>query len=222
MKANIKYFNHAVVCVVFLLMHPNTSAKDTNGFRHDFVSKSWDTTDKICVICHAPHNTTLSWPLWDYSITKSAYTLYVIRAEYAERNRPEGTSKLCLSCHDGTVGVDAYGGTDGSPVQATDASGNTKEYITIRSPDHPISILYSGETANVGLLKNPIITTVQLANSEVPVTVTAGMLSPAHKVECATCHDVHKTALSDEEEDNYGLLIMKTADGQLCLSCHQK
>ncbi len=60
---------------------------------------------------------------------------------------------------------------------------------------------------------------VNLESSEVPVTVTVGI---AHKVECATCHNVHKAALSDKAEDNYALLVMKLTGGQLCLTCYQK
>lgn len=204
-----------------LSMQLVVNAQAIDGFKHDFTTKSWDTTDKTCVICHTPHNTTVDWPLWNYSITKSAYTLYVIREEDSERNRPEGTSKLCLSCHDGTVAVDAFGGTGGSARKGVLNEEEKKNLSSLR-PEHPISILYTSEVAatNGSLLKNPTTTIVYVGDEKAPVTVDAAMLSPAHKVECATCHDVHKTGITDE--NNYALLTLKMADDQLCLACHLK
>ena len=141
--------------------------------------------------------------------------------EDSERNRPEGTSKLCLSCHDGTMGSDVFAGTGGSVRKGVLNEEEKKDLSPLR-PEHPISILYTGEvaTANGSLLKNPTTTMIYLEDSTSPVTVDAGMLSPAHKIECATCHNVHKVGITDE--NNYALLSLKLTDGQLCMACHLK
>jgi hypothetical protein len=216
----MKHYNNIILFFALLLTHIQVNAQTVEGFKHDFTSRSWETDDKICVICHTPHNTTVNWPLWDYSIKKTAYTLYVMREAGSEYNWPEGTSKLCLSCHDGTIAVDAYGGGSRSSIQEMD-SESEKQLAPILTQEHPISILYNGDNSNLREFNDPATTIVRLASTEIPVSVTVGMLSPAHKVECATCHDVHKKAYSDEEDHDYGLLVMKMTDDQLCLACHR-
>src|SRR3990172_1333464 len=78
-------------------------------------------TSEICVFCHTPHGasatgTWLKAPLWnrdlDYQATRT-YQLYDQVWSFsfegvlndAAGQRPTGYSRLCLSCHDGTVAL---------------------------------------------------------------------------------------------------------------------
>ena len=64
---------------------------------------------EVCRPCHTPHGaqSTLG-ALWNHQVNTGAqYTLYKTTSAYAGL---DGSSKLCLSCHDGAIAVDNYGG----------------------------------------------------------------------------------------------------------------
>ncbi|HJV92252.1 MAG TPA: hypothetical protein VJ572_02200, partial [Azonexus sp.] len=70
---------------------------------------------QICVFCHTPHGAnTGATPLWNRKVAGSGYTQsYVLydsntldaKQVQGSLDQPGGSSKLCLSCHDGTVAV---------------------------------------------------------------------------------------------------------------------
>lgn len=115
---------------------------------------------------------------------------------------PGGVSLLCLSCHDGTVAVDSFGGATGT----TFVTGNAMVGTDL-SNDHPISITYAGDA--------------DLAAATAPSGVAGGTTIDADmlfvgKVECASCHDVHNAY-------NINMLLKKSnANSGLCLTCHTK
>src|SRR4051795_4219699 len=62
---------------------------------------------QVCVFCHTPHGAEAipAAPLWNRKLSAATYTTYTstsIDANAAELAAgPGGSSKLCLSCHDG-------------------------------------------------------------------------------------------------------------------------
>jgi len=74
-------------------------------------------TTEICVFCHTPHGasflndgTTAVTPLWNRYIDEDqSYTPYDSSSidAYTSPPQPTGESKLCLSCHDGTIAIGA-------------------------------------------------------------------------------------------------------------------
>jgi len=65
--------------------------------------------------------------------------------------QPDGVSKLCLSCHDGTVALDSYGGVNGSTIITGSALLGTD-----LSTSHPISMKYDAALASTdGKLWDP-------------------------------------------------------------------
>src|SRR5690242_6849752 len=59
---------------------------------------------EICIFCHTPHKTTGQAPLWSHVMPAQNYTPYSSTTMKAtDVGQPTGASKLCLSCHDGTV-----------------------------------------------------------------------------------------------------------------------
>ena len=44
-------------------------------------------------------------PLWNRNMPAAAYTLYSSNSLQAKPGQPTGSSKLCLSCHDGTIAL---------------------------------------------------------------------------------------------------------------------
>jgi hypothetical protein len=67
---------------------------------------------QVCVFCHTPHGATNSpgAPLWNRALSAETYTTYSSSSLDAETiagqlAQPAGSSKLCLSCHDGTLAI---------------------------------------------------------------------------------------------------------------------
>ncbi len=180
------------------------------GSEHDFSGKNWNNTGEICVVCHTPHNanTTVSnTPLWNHEVTSATFTPYSSATLNASTGQPDGVSKLCLSCHDGTVALDNFGGRS----NGTNIIGGGKNLGTDLSNDHPVSITYDASLASAdGGLYDPTST-----NSGLGGTIENDMLFNG-KLECASCHDVHNGSGLGH------LLVKNNANSALCLTCHNK
>jgi len=186
------------------------------GSPHDFTGKAFS-QGQICQPCHAPHNpnTTVSnAPLWNHAVTVSTYTLYSSPSLDAgilpgSLNQPRGFSKLCLSCHDGTVAVDAYAGSPGTQFVSGSAHMGTD-----LSNDHPIAFIYNTNlAARDSGLNDPTITPSGILG--LSGTIQEDMLFN-DRLECSSCHDVHNRFY------HKSLLKKSNAGSALCLTCHNK
>ena len=174
---------------------------------------------RVCVFCHTPHNADSSGlaPLWNRALPlENQYQMYQspnfnTKVTYAS-SMPTGASRICLSCHDGTLALNRYGGTvlgtKGTPRFMTGAANLT----TNLSDDHPISFLYDD--------------TLALSARLVPPSQLTGpvKLDYAGFVQCTSCHNPH-----DNEFGNF--LVMNNGDATkplynpavpspLCITCH--
>lgn len=176
------------------------------GSEHDFSGRGWS-QGRICTVCHTPHRADSSVtgaPLWNHEVSVATYTLYSSPTLDATVNQPTGASKLCLSCHDGTVALDSFGGNQGGEMIGGDALIGTD----LRG-SHPISLAYdSNLAATDGRLHDPTATSSGLGG-----TISEDLLFDSN-LECASCHDVHSSA------NNEGLLRINNAGSALCLICH--
>ncbi|MCK5222572.1 MAG: hypothetical protein KAR14_13385, partial [Candidatus Aminicenantes bacterium] len=61
----------------------------------------------VCVFCHTTHSPSgkQKGPLWNRETGGVIYTLYESSSLYSLVGQPDGSSKLCLSCHDGTISL---------------------------------------------------------------------------------------------------------------------
>ncbi|RMF07893.1 MAG: cytochrome C [Candidatus Neomarinimicrobiota bacterium] len=188
------------------------SAQTIVGSDHDFSGKNWNNTGEICVVCHTPHNadnTVNGAPLWNHQVTSSNFTTYSSATFDATSGQPDGASKLCLSCHDGTVALDNFGGK----TNGTNYVGGSKNFGTDLTNDHPISFTYDDALASTdGELNAPSTT-----NSGLGGTIADDLLIGG-KMECASCHDVHNTVAVNGTK----LLVKSNANSALCLTCHAK
>jgi predicted CXXCH cytochrome family protein len=184
---------------------------DIAGSAHDFSAESWNTGGEICAPCHTPHNANTSEtdaPLWDHAVTTATFTLYDSDTLDATVGQPSGISKLCLSCHDGTVALDSFGGSTGSTSLTGDAS-----FGTDLSNHHPVSLTYDATLVAADGELNAVTTTTSLGG-----TIAEDLLfgSGSDQLECASCHDVH------DRDENGMLLVIDNANSALCLTCHDK
>lgn len=187
------------------------------GSSHDFHLQNWNTTNEICIVCHTPHNsitTVTDAPLWNHQVTAiTNYTLYSSSTFNGAGTitQPNGNSKLCLSCHDGTVALENFGTQTGGThfISGQNNIGGTGG--THLEDDHPISFTYDANLA----LADPGLFNPNTTQSGLGGTITATMLFYG-KLECASCHDVHNHA-------GIPHLLRKTNSiSALCLTCHNK
>jgi predicted CXXCH cytochrome family protein len=190
------------------------------GSDHDFSGQGWS-GGEICVACHTPHNSDTSVaeaPLWNHTLTTSTFTVYTSGTMDSTPGQPDGISKLCLSCHDGTVALDSFGGASGSSFMT-----GPHRLGTDLSDDHPISMTYDAAlaTADPGL-NDPTATNVVVGQAPFTDngTITDVMLS-ANKVQCSSCHDVHNNEVISGSPGDPLLRVSKSGSA-ICLTCHNK
>ncbi|MBN2332505.1 MAG: cytochrome C [Deltaproteobacteria bacterium] len=163
---------------------------------------------RICIFCHTPHHASPTQPLWSRELSGASYDLYASTTIKAQPGQPTGASRLCLSCHDGTV---ALGLLHDAAVPITMAGGITTlpssrstNLQTDLADDHPISFAYTAALAAVnGELRDP---------ATLPAAIK---LEEGSQLQCTACHNPHK--------DPYGkFLVMDNAGAALCVACHDK
>lgn len=198
---------------------------------HDFSSLS--ASGQICQPCHTPHGSDTSVttaPLWNHEVTSASFTPYDSNTLNASIGQPTGTSKLCLSCHDGTVGIDSFGGRSGSvfitdPSYGGPAGGSLISWLgTDLGNDHPVSFVYDSALATAdGGLHDP-----GTAASGLGGTIIEDMLDDGLRVECTSCHDPHigRAQNGCGSGCHFGAetlsLWKSNARSALCLTCHTK
>ena len=177
--------------------------------------------DQVCIFCHTPHGATIASgvnsPLWNRQLSTANYTgtyeSTSIDANIAELQAgPGGTSKLCLSCHDGTLAVGSVNvlggdspltitmtgtGTNGvmpdGPSGAT--TGFTRNLGIDLSNDHPISFTYDSTLATAdGELRHPPFSSggdLIVGNRVAGVSPKPILPLEENKMQCSSCHDPH-------------------------------
>lgn len=160
---------------------------------------------QVCIFCHTPHHATPVQPLWNRNLPVNAYKTYSSNSLKAKPGQPTGSSKLCLSCHDGTI---ALGAVNSRAMPIPMANGITTippgstNLGTDLSDDHPISFKYDSTLATQNTkLKDP---------ASLPAAVK---LDVNNELQCATCHDPHKNT-------NGKFLVMTNTNAELCSTCH--
>jgi predicted CXXCH cytochrome family protein len=161
---------------------------------------------EICIFCHTPHRSTPRTPLWNRNLPVSAYTVYSSSSLKAIPGQPTGTSKLCLSCHDGTIAVGSIL-SRGQPVAMsggiTTLPPGKSNLGTDLSDDHPISFTFDDTLA----ARDPKIKS--------PESLPPAVRLERGQVQCGTCHDAHN--------NQYGkFLVMNNSNSQLCNTCHNR
>ena len=174
----------------------------------------------ICIFCHTPHGSqSSSAPLWNRQQSSATYTVYESSSMDAATNQPNGTSKLCLSCHDGTIAIGAVNVLDGSyttqdptnadidvlisqggtmmPPGEGITTGFTRNLGIDLTNDHPISFQYDSSLAVAdGELRDPalephIANRGSGENPDIPLD--------NGQVQCTSCHDAHIRSTNSDE-----------------------
>jgi predicted CXXCH cytochrome family protein len=166
-------------------------------------------SDYGCHNCHVPHwavdpavePDAYGVPLWSPLQLHDlpVYELYsspTFDALGTDIGQPDGPSKLCLSCHDGSY---AYVDDPGAIFLAADLKRS-----------HPISCTYDTALSALADLYDP-----DVALSGLGGTISQDLLDGQGKMQCSSCHDVHKQGIGD-------YLLRYDSETALCKTCHDK
>jgi len=158
----------------------------------------------VCVFCHTPHNANPTLALWNRDLPATTYTPYSSSTLKAQPNQPTGSSRLCLSCHDGLLALGNLRRPGGPAITSlnTPLTGPTV-LGTDLSGGHPISFVYDSALA----LSDPGLID--------PALTPPGMhLDGAGQVQCTSCHNPH-----EDRQPNF--LRADNRYSGICTSCHQ-
>jgi predicted CXXCH cytochrome family protein len=162
------------------------------------------TETRICVFCHTPHNASPQTPLWNKNIEGLNYTLYppyTSSTMVSQPGGPTGPSRLCLSCHDGTIALgDVLRPSSGIAMNVPGAipAGRSSNFGTSLENHHPVSFSYFDALPNMELSPAPPFQ-LQFYNGS--------------DIQCTTCHDPHDNA-------NKKFLAVSNENSGLCILCH--
>ena len=197
------------------------------GTVHDFSKAGSVAQQQACIACHAPHESSELAPQWNPKLAQHSYSLYNLASAVTPVGQPGTYSKLCLSCHDGTLAILNYSGSKGSnSLLATRRLSSANSQTQFATRDHPIGGSYdTALAASDGSLADPQSSPVALVTDQVGRNRTrAGSISMMMladgRVECTSCHDVHNRF--NAGDSSRGLVKVGLAGSALCLVCHQK
>lgn len=207
---------------------------------------------QICAFCHTPHKATKQGqaPIWNRKLSNATYSPYTSTSINAvDLGQPNTKSKLCLSCHDGTLAIGSVNvlnreedpqinmtgvAADGTmPDGLGERTGFTRRLGTDLTNDHPISFTYDASQAvRDGELRDPNAVTFlgernrRISHNKPTLPLEDGQM------ECVSCHDPHVRSTSGE---NIKFLRVNRfqqaapvegtfdqANDIICLACHEK
>ena len=184
----------------------------------------------VCNECHNVHHApdATKAPLWIHTPSAQTFKTYDQGDSETYSGTPItlGTSKACLSCHDGSVAINSQDSLSAGTVNTT-ISGGTPVFIKSSAivievngtvddltHMHPIGLNYATarSTLAAGELNNPSAQVAGAGGSITQVMLKSG------NVECSSCHDIHRTQGASASSG-----IFTIVSGQsLCLTCHNK
>lgn len=178
------------------------------------------TEERVCIFCHTPHHSTklsdlqYPGPLWvRQENTADDYTPYESTTIKSKPFKPLGASRLCLSCHDGTIAL-------GAPANLA-TTANLPSLATYPAPpypkksavlgkdlrdDHPISMQY-------GIKIQEFYDVTEARSKKARFSIRDGVPF----VECTSCHDPH-----DNQYGNFLVVDTSNQHDALCTACHNK
>lgn len=161
---------------------------------------------QICIFCHASHNSSTIQPLWNRSMPVDVYTIYTSNSLDANVDQPTGSSKMCLSCHDGTIALGNVFSRDTDILMSggiTEMPAGNSNLTTDLSDDHPISFQYDSTL----VLQDTDLVHPSMLPQELKLDVN-------QELQCTTCHDAH-------DNSNGSFLVMNDKN-TMCKACHTK
>jgi predicted CXXCH cytochrome family protein len=191
-------------------------ADNVSASKHNMSTRSGLANyNEVCVYCHTPHGGQIqNAPLWNRTFGTGPYQMYnnaySSTIDMTVAATPQGVSLACLSCHDGSIGLDviinrpnadtSLAGT-GNKMPANAGQFFANLGTDLRN-DHPISVTYDN-------VADPAFQPKTGDKIDNLLPLYTG------RVECGTCHNPHNTT-------NTPFLRRSNSSSNLCKTCHIK
>lgn len=250
----------AVACLAMVLLAGASAnaerVSDIRNTKHNLsVSSSGNVKataeDQVCAFCHTPHHAQAlpKAPLWNRNASGATYTPYTSNSINANdiAATPGGSSKLCLSCHDGTIAIGSVNVLEGAfnvsiDMQGTGAggvmpdgagmsTGFTRRLGFDLTNDHPISFTYDSALASAdGELRDPAVE-AHIGNPQAGADPVVPLQD--NKMQCTSCHEPHIRDTDPSKVIKFLRLnrfqesspvggAFSEANDIICLACHDK
>jgi hypothetical protein len=225
------------------------------GGPHDMTRYGYvDSQARVCAFCHTPHHAATTGgeylPLWSraedtkpFNIAYNSSTINAAGLQEATSDKAIGPTRLCMSCHDGTIAPDQhYGATAGAATLNGDnfsAVGNgagVGSGAAGLSNDHPVGFDYPAvaigpttgltpDAATLTAAANDPNTDAWIRNPNAAYLGNTLGLKVADRLyvaangnaymTCATCHDVHnkKNLYSTTGDEPVNYLVLAPQAG---------
>ncbi len=173
---------------------------------------------EVCKFCHIPHSAVVPKPLWGHAVSQvPQYEVAQIREGRGLRRpapQPDGSSRLCLSCHDGTVALGELRRQRVPMAGAERLVSGRKSFLgTDLSGSHPVSFAVGDDV--------PADSSVDMGVKPLPASSVSGSfrLDRDGKMQCTTCHDPHKDVFYRPGEVPHFWVASTVTE--VCLGCHE-
>jgi len=174
---------------------------------------------EICKFCHIPHNAVVPAPLWGRRLSTADYTTPELRrGRPGARSapQPDGASRLCLSCHDGTIALGEIAG-EARPIEMQGGGrlqpGRRGFLGTDLTGSHPISFRFPDEEESRLLDSDLALRPLAAVRSDPDVR-----LDGERKMQCTTCHDAHSDRFF--VPGKVPRFWVKPTIDEVCTTCH--
>jgi cytochrome c553 len=173
---------------------------------------------QICIFCHTPHSANVvgQAPLWNRYFSSDTFQRYssstlqirkISNAQYGGNVVPSGSTKLCLSCHDGVSKLGAVyngpeiamvGGSITNPgvIDIDSRASFNSSKNKLKSGHHPVSFVYTQAIADTINSTKPGVAALTY---KMPVEPNV-KLDKQGRMQCTTCHDAHQNQSSFDNQ----------------------
>lgn len=174
---------------------------------------------QICIFCHTPHSAQPQGALWNRKDTTQTFARYtsatldiknIAAAQYAN-SQPNGSSRLCLSCHDGATGLGdvMWGGPIAmniNAIPANDVMSFNSSTNKMKTGHHPVSFVYAlgfNYNTQTGTMISGLqpVAGFRLPAAVPPMASYVKLQDTLHDgrgwMQCTTCHDPHQNMGDD-------------------------
>ncbi len=163
-----------------------------------------DDDARVCAFCHVPHTPKAPRAMWARPMNDTLYVPYESSTMKSKVGQPNGATRLCLSCHDGTVALGIVGNRRNVPMRGVSLGGlmppGRSNLGTDLRTTHPVSMPLPVDGLKVK-----------------PPTGRGARLDGEGLVQCTSCHDPHS---DDRDARVRKFLAQDNAYSEMCRECH--
>jgi len=164
---------------------------------------------QVCIFCHTPHNSSPQGALWNRKDPTTVFGRYTSSSLVIRRSgvpssygEPNGSSRLCLSCHDGiTAEINVLGTLlNGNPIEFPAGKGKISgvaafDVNKVRLGHHPVSFVYDAAVLAAIQAGGKSTQGYKLPTGDQYVKLQR--LQNKDWMQCTTCHDPHQNQTAE-------------------------